>query len=111
MRDVRRMRTTLDIDDDVLRAAKELVEMKKKTAGQIISDLARQSLEPKRTYRVRNGVPVLPHRSGARLMSTKYEVRSTKFEVRDTPHLVLQTSYFLLVVLVLRNYLMNNISR
>jgi hypothetical protein len=59
------MRTTLDIDDDVLQAAKELGEMKKKTAGQILSELARQSLEPKRTYRVRNGVPILPHRPGA----------------------------------------------
>jgi hypothetical protein len=38
------MRTTLDIDDDVLRAAKELARRKKKTAGEIISELARQAL-------------------------------------------------------------------
>jgi hypothetical protein len=68
------MRTTLDIDDDVLQAAKELGEMKKKTAGQILSELARHALEPKRTYRVRNGVPILPHRPGAPLI-TNADVR------------------------------------
>ena len=37
------MRTTLDIADDVLFAAKEIARREKKTVGQIISDLARQS--------------------------------------------------------------------
>jgi hypothetical protein len=38
------MRTTLDIDDDVLAAAKEISGRTKRTAGQVISDLARKSL-------------------------------------------------------------------
>lgn len=38
------MRTTLDIDDEVLTAAKELARREKKTAGQVISDLARQAM-------------------------------------------------------------------
>jgi len=38
------MRTTLDIDDDVLQAAKELAEAEKKTAGRVLSDLARKAL-------------------------------------------------------------------
>lgn len=38
------MRTTLDIDDDVLTAAKELGKRMKKSAGSIISELARESL-------------------------------------------------------------------
>jgi hypothetical protein len=38
------MRTTLDIDDDVLRAAKELARREKKTAGRIISELVRKAL-------------------------------------------------------------------
>jgi hypothetical protein len=38
------MRTTLDIDDDVLEAAKELAKHEKKTAGAVISDLARKAL-------------------------------------------------------------------
>ena len=62
---IREMRTTLDIDDDVLQAAKELAAVQKKTAGQVLSDLARQALEPKQTFTMRNGVPVLPHRPGA----------------------------------------------
>jgi hypothetical protein len=38
------MRTTLDIDDDVLRAARDLARRQKKTAGRVISELARQAL-------------------------------------------------------------------
>lgn len=38
------MRTTLDIDDDVLHAAKERARRERKTAGQVISELARQAL-------------------------------------------------------------------
>ena len=38
------MRTTLDIADDVLQAAKERGRREKKTAGQIISELARSAL-------------------------------------------------------------------
>ena len=38
------MRTTLDIADDVLQAAKELGRRQKKTAGRMISELARQAL-------------------------------------------------------------------
>ena len=56
------MRTTLDIDDDVLQAAKELAAAHGKTAGQVVSELARQALSPSHSHRVRNGVPVLPKR-------------------------------------------------
>ena len=38
------MRTTLDIDDDVLAAAKELAKAQKSTAGEVISGLARKAL-------------------------------------------------------------------
>jgi hypothetical protein len=38
------MRTTLDIADDVLQAAKELARRHRKTAGQVISELARAAL-------------------------------------------------------------------
>ncbi len=58
------MRTTLDIDQDVLDAAKELAALHRRTAGQILSDLARKALAPTRTPKIRNGVPLLPHRPG-----------------------------------------------
>jgi hypothetical protein len=38
------MRTTLDIADDVLQAAKERARRERKTAGEIISELARSAL-------------------------------------------------------------------
>ncbi len=38
------MRTTLDIDDDVLQAAKEIARREKKTAGKVVSMLARSAL-------------------------------------------------------------------
>ena len=38
------MRTTLDIEDDVLQAAKERARRENRTIGQVISDLARAAL-------------------------------------------------------------------
>ncbi len=38
------MRTTLDIDEDVLQAAKERARRDKKTTGEVISELARNAL-------------------------------------------------------------------
>jgi len=64
------MRTTLDIDEDVLQAAKEIAAMQKSTAGKVLSELARKALEPSgATLPVRSGVPVLPPRAGERPVS------------------------------------------
>ena len=38
------MRTTLEIDDDVLDAAKSLARQSNRTAGAVLSDLARRAL-------------------------------------------------------------------
>jgi Arc/MetJ family transcription regulator len=61
------MRTTFDIDDDVLAAAKELASGQKTTVGKVISDLARKALthpagrdEP----RYRNGLRLMPRTEG-----------------------------------------------
>ncbi|HET7293871.1 MAG TPA: CopG family transcriptional regulator [Vicinamibacteria bacterium] len=56
------MRTTLDIDEDVLLAAKEIAANRGTTAGQVLSGLARKALEPRRAPAVRNGVPLMPRR-------------------------------------------------
>jgi hypothetical protein len=73
MRDDRRMRTTLDLDEDVLQAAKELGEYYGKTAGQMLSELARKGLRPGGAgQKVRNGVPLLPRQPpGTRIMTMK----------------------------------------
>ena len=54
------MRTTLNLDPDVLLAVKELAELRGSTAGQVLSELARSALkvEQERSA-VRNGVPLL----------------------------------------------------
>jgi hypothetical protein len=70
MRDARLMRTTLDIDDDVLEAAKELASSRSTSAGRVLSELARQALQPKRAPRVRNGVPLMPRRPAGAPRST-----------------------------------------
>ena len=38
------MRTTLDLDDDVLASAKEIARRENRTAGQVLSELARRAL-------------------------------------------------------------------
>ena len=66
------MRTTLDIAEDVLQAAKERARRENKTAGQVISELARAALtapqpmppksqEPRSHY----GIRPFPKRGGA----------------------------------------------
>jgi hypothetical protein len=66
------MRTTLDIDADVLNIAKEMAKAQKTTAGEVISELARKALTappslggpgPGGTY-PKNGWYVLPYRGG-----------------------------------------------
>lgn len=62
MRDDKSMRTTLDLDEDILHAAKEIAAARGTTAGKVLSELARKALTPSRAARVRNGVPLLPRR-------------------------------------------------
>jgi len=64
------MCTTLSIDDDVLFAVQERARREKRTAGQVLSDLARQALtahdrqiEDRATER--HGFRPLPHRGAA----------------------------------------------
>ncbi len=75
------MRTTLDIDDDVLQAAKELASARRSTAGKIVSELVRKALTPDPSSRVRNGVPLLPRRSSGSPRPTMKLVNA----LRDAP--------------------------
>ncbi len=75
------MRTTLDIDEDVLQVAKELAASRRTTAGRVLSDLARKALEPSRAGRVRNGVPVLPRRPKGAARPTMKLVNALRDEV------------------------------
>jgi hypothetical protein len=72
------MRTTLDIDEDVLAAAKDLAKSRNSTAGEVISDLVRKALTTPATLSsatgpagaaLKNGWYVLPSRGGAPVTS------------------------------------------
>ena len=64
------MRTTLDIDADLLQAAKEIAALHRKTSGHVVSELLRKALHPaSASQRVRNGVPLLTRRPGARVLT------------------------------------------
>ena len=66
------MRTTLDIDDDVLFAAKELAAKERKSAGKILSEIFRRGIrsadfgslevKPGEPFFLKNGIPILPSR-------------------------------------------------
>lgn len=65
------MRTTLDIEDDVLFAVKERAQREKRTAGAVISELAREALTGQHSGSVIGekesfyGFDPLPHRGPA----------------------------------------------
>lgn len=66
------MRTTLDIDDDVLMAVREIAAREGRTAGKVLSEFSRRGIlagdlpqstpEPSQPYALKNGIPVLPSR-------------------------------------------------
>jgi hypothetical protein len=60
------MRTTLDIEEDVLLAVKELARHENTTAGKVVSRLVRKGLtgdvKKARKIECRNGIPLLPRR-------------------------------------------------
>lgn len=54
------MRTTVDLDEELLRTAKAISEANHQTLSRVISDLAWKGLRPEQpSYRKRNGFPVL----------------------------------------------------
>ncbi len=54
------MRTTLDIEEDVLSAAKEIARQKRTTIGRVLSDLARKALTRKLSVSSKHGLPLFP---------------------------------------------------
>ena len=55
------MRTTLEIDDELLLTVKQIAQQRKTTAGSVVSSLLRESLQPKNfKLEYRDGVPLLP---------------------------------------------------
>jgi len=64
------MRTTLDIDEDVLYAAKELAHSRHVSAGKVISELAREGFMKRASrHRTRNGIPQLPIKPDGKIVT------------------------------------------
>ena len=59
------MRTTLELDDDLLATARQLAQQQGLTLGQLISVLARQSLATRAPLKVRNGALLFVPKAGA----------------------------------------------
>ena len=52
------MRTTLNIDDEILEVAKSLAGERNLSVGAVVSELARRGLQQRATRRGRKGFPV-----------------------------------------------------
>jgi hypothetical protein len=61
----RLMRTTLDLDEDLVLVARQLAEQQRTTMGRVVSQLVRKALEPGETPKVRNGIPLFTPVAGA----------------------------------------------
>ena len=60
------MRTTLELDDDLILLGKRMAEQRNTTLGRVFSDLVRLALTPKDGPRIKNGVPLFKVKAGAR---------------------------------------------
>jgi hypothetical protein len=54
------MRTTVDLEEDVLLAAKEIARRRGDTLGRVLSDLARQTLTRRTSVSTKHGLPLFP---------------------------------------------------
>lgn len=56
------MRTTINIDDDVLETVKAVASRDRKPVGEVVSAMLRKAVEPPTTARrrMRNGIPLFP---------------------------------------------------
>jgi hypothetical protein len=67
------MRTTVDLDEDILRVAKDLARENEQSLGRVLSDLARRGLTPPATKsKIRNGVPLLMPKPGAKTFTSEH---------------------------------------
>lgn len=63
------MRTTINLDDDVLRAARSLADERGESIGAVVSDLARKGLNPVLESAYEQSFPVFVVREGTPLIT------------------------------------------
>lgn len=59
------MRTTINIEDDLMKAIRNLAHERGQSLGAIVSDLIRKGLHPKKTEAHSNDFPVFMMKEGA----------------------------------------------
>lgn len=64
------MRTTLELDDDVLDAARELARIRRASIGAVVSELARAGLQPS-AVEVIEGLPVIRARPDSPIITSE----------------------------------------
>jgi hypothetical protein len=66
------MRTTVDLDEDILRVAKDIARDRDESLGRVLSDLARRGLKPvARKASTRSDIPVFPRLPGAKPVTSE----------------------------------------
>ncbi len=63
------VRTTVDIDEDILRVAKDLASLQDKSIGKVLSELARKGLKPEPPSEPHSRIPRLQLRPGGRMVT------------------------------------------
>lgn len=67
------VRTTVDLDEDVLRVAKDLAREREQSLGRVLSELARRGLKPAGSIQVVKGVvPILPRKPGGQPVTSQH---------------------------------------
>ena len=69
------MRTTVDLEEDILIATKEIARKRGQSMGKVLSDLARQALSQHDSATTRNGVPLFPVQPNARVVTSELVFR------------------------------------
>jgi len=75
------MRTTLDIDEDVLEAARDMARRRRQSIGKVISEVFRANVRAQDEWPVRNGVYIIPRGSGAKRIVTLEDVNKLRDEL------------------------------
>lgn len=78
------MRTTVDLEDDVLIAVKDLARQRGVPMGKVLSDLARQALVGQPSGGTRNGIPLFPIQPDAGVVTLE-TVNQLRDEAENLP--------------------------
>ena len=75
------MRTTLEIDNDILRLAKHLSHEREQSLGRVVSDLVRQAIQPRAQAAHAGEIPCLPRKPGGQPVTSQDVKELLEFEV------------------------------